>query len=270
MRDYPIFVPHGQEHLAVVLTLPDQEILGLTLLFTGVGATRSHRYQLWTRTARRLAERGVAVARMEYLGVGDSTGEVPRWQRSAHGSQLEQAASLADTAMRVVGVDSFGVVGNCFGALVALDLMAGSDACTGAVCFLPLVDEGAVQRVRRRARRWAALSSLGRSRLGQRLVVEPARRVTSRVDGRLASAVRGALSHGRVLFVYGQEDQAAAGAIRAGVQRALARLPAGHRGRFDLVVLPERLTWFDSMTGREAAIETVEGFMAEHWAKARA
>ena len=77
MNEHPMFVPWADgEHLAAMLTVPDAPSRGLVLLLQGLGPPRSHRYQLWTRTARALAERGIASVRMDYPQVGDSTGRI--------------------------------------------------------------------------------------------------------------------------------------------------------------------------------------------------
>lgn len=270
LNEYPIFVPHRGEHVAAVVTVPERDLLGLTLLVTGVGAGRGHRHRLWTRAARRLADARLASVRMEYLGVGDSSGEVPHWQRSAHGPQLEQAAAVAEAAMRGLGLGRFSVVGNCFGALVAVDLMAAHEACSGALCFLPLIDEGGIQNVRRRARRWGVASRLGRSRMGRRLVVRPAQRLAGRLDRSLAASARTALARGPLLFVYGREDETFANGVRAGMHRALAGTPAAHRERFGFRVLDVPLTQFDAPAGQEAALGTIEGFVVECLQETRA
>jgi dienelactone hydrolase len=261
LREYPAFVPHGDEHIASVVTVPDEGINGLVLLLTGTGAGRSHRFQLWTRTADRLAGCGLATVRMEYLGIGDSTGRVRGWERSAHGPQLEQAASVARAAMRGVGVNRFAVAGNCFGALVALDLMAADPACTGALCLMPLIQEGAVHGIQRRARTSRLGSGLRARPLARRLLLRPARRLAGRMDRTLAVAASGALSRGPVRFVYGREDEAFARGVQATLDRSLARLPDEVRSGFDLLVTDVPLAQFESVAAQEATIDLVERFM---------
>src|SRR5207249_4135911 len=66
VKEYPVFLPFGDEHLALVLTVPEGAPAGVVLLLTGGSAARSHRFQLWTRVARSLAkEHALASARLD-------------------------------------------------------------------------------------------------------------------------------------------------------------------------------------------------------------
>jgi alpha-beta hydrolase superfamily lysophospholipase len=72
MKEFPFFVPYEDQFLAGTLTVPDRDPEALVLLLAGTGAPRSHRFQLWTRTARGLAEHGLASVRLDYRGIGAS------------------------------------------------------------------------------------------------------------------------------------------------------------------------------------------------------
>jgi pimeloyl-ACP methyl ester carboxylesterase len=135
MIEYPVFVPFGEDHLAAVVTAPDDARAVALLLQGAGGAPRSHRYRLWTRTARALAARGIGSVRMDYRGIGDSTGP---YRFDMEMPPVEEAGTLAELGMRALGADRFGVVGNCIGARTAVLLAAGTDACCTAVCILPL------------------------------------------------------------------------------------------------------------------------------------
>ena len=118
--EYPVFIPQGEEHLAAVITLPERRARGLVLLMTGGGGSpRSHRASLFTRVARRLAERELASIRIDPRGVGDSTG-VAFFSLTA--PPVEQTLEVARFAMRATGIESLGIAGNCAGARTALDL----------------------------------------------------------------------------------------------------------------------------------------------------
>src|SRR5438034_10292910 len=74
IREYPVFVPSGEERIAAVIAVPAGTPRGLVLLLPGGGgATRSQRYGLYTKVARGLAQRGIASARVEWRGSGEST-----------------------------------------------------------------------------------------------------------------------------------------------------------------------------------------------------
>src|SRR5206468_3179120 len=75
VREFPVFVPSRGERIGAVIAVPDADPRGLVLLMPGGGgAPRAHRYAMYTKVARGLAERGIASVRMDWRGVGDSTG----------------------------------------------------------------------------------------------------------------------------------------------------------------------------------------------------
>jgi pimeloyl-ACP methyl ester carboxylesterase len=118
VKEYPVFVPFGEEHLAAIVTVPDGDPRGLVMLLPGGGgAPRSHRFSMWTRAARELAEREIASVRMEWRGVGDSTGQ------ARFGFQhlpVDDVVTVAEFAMRAVGTDRLGIGANCMGARTGL------------------------------------------------------------------------------------------------------------------------------------------------------
>lgn len=121
MKERAVFVPADGRHIAAVVTIPEGEPRGVVLLTTGAGGVpRSHRYSLWTKMARRLAERDIAAVRMEWPGVGDSTGVVNMRLESL---PVSETAAVARFAMAAVGTDRLGMLGNCAGARTAIQLV---------------------------------------------------------------------------------------------------------------------------------------------------
>ena len=107
MRQHPIFVPFGGEYLAAVVTVPDRDPRELVLFLQGAGGTpRYHRHRAWARMAHMFAELGVASVRMDYLGLGDSSGE-PTFR--SHVPSPEQVAVVSRTAMDATGADRLGL-----------------------------------------------------------------------------------------------------------------------------------------------------------------
>jgi hypothetical protein len=127
MRQYPVFVPMGREHVAAVITLPDGDPRGLVGLFQGGGgAPKSHRHAIWRRTAEGLAEVGIASVRMDWCGVGDSTGEAHfAFDRLPVG----EGFAVIDFARDAVGTKALGVAGNCMGARVGLQIALRMEDC---------------------------------------------------------------------------------------------------------------------------------------------
>lgn len=118
VRELPVFVPVGDEHLAAIVTLPGGEPRGLiALLQGGGGAPRSHQGAMWKIAARLVAERGLAVVRLDWQGVGDSTGHVAMDLRRP---AVEDAAAVVEFARRATGTEHVGLAGNCYGARTAI------------------------------------------------------------------------------------------------------------------------------------------------------
>jgi hypothetical protein len=120
-REYPLFLPHIDEHVAAILTAPEGPPRGLVLLVTGGGGTpRSHRVSMFTKVARELAQREIASLRIDVLGVGDSTG---RAAFSLKNPQYETVLTAARFAIEGTGVRVMGMAGNCGGARATLEVV---------------------------------------------------------------------------------------------------------------------------------------------------
>jgi pimeloyl-ACP methyl ester carboxylesterase len=133
MKEYPVFIPSEGMQLGAVITVPDAEPRAVVLLLTGYGGMlRSQRFALWTKTARLLAGHGIASLRLEWPGVGDSTGEV-----LADFEQLPvaQAVAAANFAMKATGTTRLGLAGNCAGARTSLHAVRELPTCESMVLF---------------------------------------------------------------------------------------------------------------------------------------
>jgi hypothetical protein len=119
-REFPAFVPVGQEHAATVLAVPAGNARGLVILMTGGGgAPRSHRSSLFTRVARALTDVGVASIRIDPAGIGDSTG-IPAFTLSS--PPVEATLAAARFAIQATGIQVLGMAGNCGGARATMEL----------------------------------------------------------------------------------------------------------------------------------------------------
>jgi pimeloyl-ACP methyl ester carboxylesterase len=117
MKEFPIYVPLDDDHIAAVVTVPDRRPRGVVVLLQGLGSGRSHRYQLWTRTARALAERDLASIRLDYREMGDSTGLL---SGNLNDPPVREILEVAQVGMRSLDLSSCAVVGNCMGGRAAL------------------------------------------------------------------------------------------------------------------------------------------------------
>lgn len=168
-HEYPLWVPFDEGQLAAVLTTPDHEPQALVLLLQGAGALRSHRNGLWTRTARSLAERGLACVRFDYPQVGDSTGD-PRLDWDS--PPIEEARAVAETAAAILSVNNVMVVGNCLGARTGFAIASQMQACTGVASILLAGGGGALMTSSRKSKGvYAVRRILRRIKLLRTLVV---------------------------------------------------------------------------------------------------
>jgi pimeloyl-ACP methyl ester carboxylesterase len=258
MNEYPCFLPYKDGRLAVVVSVPDEDPEGVVVLLTGGSAARSHRFKLWTRAARRLAEEHrLASVRLDYWGTGDSTGSLPQWDISY--IPVDQARAAARFAMDAVGVDRVAVVGNCIGSRIALEMAARMPECEGAVFIrMPVLEPSRLAQTLQRARGWRVTSYVKSKPSLHRILVEPISRRKKRPGTGLKGQLGAALARGRLLFLYSEEDFTFGDQVRGELLKMVARLPEEQRERFELRMLPGLgLKGFESLDIQDHVIDQV-------------
>ena len=210
-EEFPVFVPMGQDQLCAVVCIPQNEggDRGVVLL-TGSNYTRTHRNRMWVRTARDLAEAGVPSIRLDYHGVGDSTGRATFDMESPFD---DDALAAGDFLVRASGVSQLTFMATCFGGRTAMAAAARHPKATAATLFpVPLMVRRKVDpnRLRTRVKR----SVRGRE-WGKRLFTVPAlrrmrttaaaarSRPTTVISPRFKKDFVDFLQRGQVTFVYG-------------------------------------------------------------------
>jgi alpha-beta hydrolase superfamily lysophospholipase len=258
MREFPVFVPAGADRVAAVVTAPDEQPRGLVLLLAGTGRHNAIGSTLSARLSGRLAAEGLASARLDYAGSGDSPGLVPQWNPAEIAATTAQARALLDTAREALDVTPFAGVATCYGSRIALSLVE-DPACAGAVCLAPpILDVGGLGRMSRRVRDRRVGTFIRSNAALRRVVVTPLRRLLGARTP--APRVVGAFAHldrARLVFLYGgrnaHEDHYSARA-RQSIEGAVAGLPADQRARFELrMVAGGPLTTFDGLPHEEQA-----------------
>ena len=255
MREYPVFVPAGDERVAAVVTAPDEQPHGVVLLLAGTGRHNAIGSTLSARLSERLAEHGLASARLDYAGSGDSPGVVGRWNPAEIGAATAQARAVLDVARHALGVDAFAEVGTCYGSRVALSLVE-DPSCVGAVCLAPpILDVGGLGKVSRGLRE-RRLGAVIRSNAALKRLLAPARRfLRARKPAARVVGAFGHLGRARLVFLYGErnahEDHYSRRA-RQSIDAAVAAVPEEHRPRFELRMFPGGpLTTFDGLAPAE-------------------
>jgi pimeloyl-ACP methyl ester carboxylesterase len=119
LRESPLFIDAGQEMLFGMLTQPTEvgNGIGVILLTGGDDIPSTNRNRVSVRLARRLASVGYHVLRLDYRGVGESTG-------GDNGYSLDNlAVEDLDAAIRWLeqrGISELVLAGSCFGARTCL------------------------------------------------------------------------------------------------------------------------------------------------------
>jgi alpha-beta hydrolase superfamily lysophospholipase len=258
MREFPVFVPAGADRVAAVVTAPDEAPRGVVLLLAGTGRHNAIGSTLSARLSELLAAEGLASARLDYAGSGDSPGLVPQWNPAEIAATTAQARAVLDTAREALAVTPFAEVGTCYGSRIALSLVE-DPACVGAVCLAPpILDVGGLGRMGRQMRDRRVGAFIRSNAALRRIVVAPLRRVMG--ARRPAPRVFAAFAHldrARLVFLYGgrnaHEDHFS-GRARERIEGAVAGLPEEQRARFELrMVAGGPLTTFDGLAPGEQA-----------------
>lgn len=239
MKQFPLFVEAGDDHVASVLTVPEGSPRGVVISLAGTGRHNLIGSTVCAHLSQRLVERGLAHVRLDYAGVGDSPGLVPTWVLSDVGAASQQARAVLGAVKEALGVRRFVVVGSCYGSRVALSLVSDPDCC-GAVCLAPpVLDHGGFARVSRSVGERTVFSYV-RSHAALRRLADPLRRTVR--ARKLAAGVVGAFDHldrAAITFLYArvpQEDHYSRRA-REVLDEALVQLPPERRERFELRML---------------------------------
>lgn len=264
-EEFPVFLPAGEEWLCAVVCVPNRAVRspGVVLL-TGGNYTRSHRNRTWVRAARALAVRGFASIRLDYHGVGDSTGSATIDLENPFD---EDAVAASDFLRRATGVGGVMMAATCFGGRTALAAAARDSSVVAAVLFpVPVVmprHRGPApprQRIRQRLKNLKPVRSLLRHPQIHRMRRSKARqRRTARfvTSPRMRRDLKEVLSRIDVRFVYG-ERTASLGEFHRLVAELEPELTPDRRARFKLEIIPgAEVAGLHTLADQELAIAKV-------------
>jgi hypothetical protein len=257
MRQYPIFVPFGRDRLAAVVSLPHTAARGLVVFVQGAGgAPRNHRYRWWTRAAGQLAERGLASVRMDYQGIGDSTGPT---EFGDHVAPLDEVLAVAQTVIDATGIRRLGFVATCRGNGTALRAAARLDPGASVACILPK-GLASITRPRRTAQARSIAGRLACRILGQD-AVSALRGRQGRGGPRFIPEVDAAARRGHLLFLQGG-NEATQRLLSQGVAALRKRLPLETAGRVEVrVVAVEGGATFEPLDMHRPVLDAVVEFL---------
>jgi pimeloyl-ACP methyl ester carboxylesterase len=151
----PVFFGSGECSLFGIVSLPRTvpERRGLIILPGATAAVTTGRNRLSVRVCRALASAGCTGLRLDYHGVGESTGKVDQFRLDRPFVQ-DVAAGVA--CLREMGVEQVILAGYCFGARTALSTAAQLEDIEAVFLVSPSLRDYALgERTKmNRARRW--------------------------------------------------------------------------------------------------------------------
>lgn len=249
--EVPLWIP-GREMLGAVVTLPSLATSDLgVVLMSGRARDRSHRNGMWARTARTIAARGMYALRLDYPGVGHSSGPPQIFDLESPPVWAMEAACRF--LVEQTPVRRFLLAGSCFGARVALQAARGIEN----VASVAMVASPVFMRRPTLGRRLRQIPN----RVFGRRSPPPAADNTAqqRREGNLATerrvspaferAIRDVSARCPVYFLYGSEDFA-----WAELRFALDRLHIPE-GSYQLDVVPGVVHSFESTDVQDLTIE---------------
>lgn len=264
-EEFPVYIPAGEDWLCAVVCVPSRELRspGVVLL-TGGNYTRTHRNRMWVRAARGLADRGFPSIRLDYHGVGDSTGLAT--------IDLEQpfdqdAMAAAAFLRRATGIDRVMMAATCFGGRTAVAAAARDTSIGSAILFpVPVVlpkhrgPQPPGRRIRRRLKSLGPVRSfLRRPRIHRRRRAKARRRREGRfvTSLRFRRELKEALGRIEVRFVYGDRTASLA-EFRRLVAELGPELTPEQRARLRLEIVPHaEVAGFHTLADQEVAISKV-------------
>jgi alpha/beta superfamily hydrolase len=215
-EEFPVFFPMGSDHLLGIVCAPEKSETDTgVVLLTGGNYTRSHRNRMWVTAARVLAEAGFPSIRVDYHGVGDSTG---RARFDMEEPFVEDAVAAADFLTEATGVSRLTFLATCFGGRTAMAAAARHEKGVMATIFpVPLfAPRSRTQvplrtKVKVRIRRWGWGKKLfSRPRIRRLRNAAAARRSTPEmmVSPKFKRDLTDFVRRGDVWFVYGDQSYA--------------------------------------------------------------
>ena len=253
--EVPVYIPSRGEHLGAVVTIPSRIPRSPTgvVLMAGRARDRAHRNGMWVRVAEELSARGMFVLRLDYPGVGNSSGP-PRifdLDRPPGWAVRDACAFL----LRETPVRTLLLVGTCFGGRVVLHAAEEvPEVQAVAVVAAPTHARSRSLRVRARTKvtrlfgRGGPLTPTAGAAEQRREGGSP---LEARVSPGFARDVRRFVKRGRVYFLYADRDFVW-DELRFALDRL--KLPAD---RCDVEVVPGDMHTFRALTVQRLTIDRI-------------
>lgn len=113
----------GRYALSGILHIPSRgkKPFPFVVMFHGFGGNKSESHFIFTKTARRLAEKGIGVLRFDFMGSGDSEG---RFQDMSLNTEIKDGRKAVEFVLRdrIFDKNRFAVLGLSMGAVTAVSV----------------------------------------------------------------------------------------------------------------------------------------------------
>jgi pimeloyl-ACP methyl ester carboxylesterase len=253
--EVPLYIPSRGERLGAVVSVPNhapRSALGVVLI-AGRARDRAHRNGMWVQVADALAARGMYALRLDYPGVGNSSGAPTVFDlEQPPGWAVEDACDLL---LRETTVQRIALVGTCFGGRVVLEAASRIPAVRAvAVVSAPTHARTRTRRLRLRIKLARALGRQGPEQGPARAALqrrEGGLPLEDRVSPGFARDVRRTLERAPVYFLYAERDFA-----WAELRFALDRLQLPPE-RYELDLVPGEMHTFRSLAVQRLAAERI-------------
>ncbi|HVR79561.1 MAG TPA: alpha/beta hydrolase [Acidimicrobiia bacterium] len=139
-REDPVWIDSGDETIFAMVTHPrgTPSETGVVLLPGGSWMPSTMRNRMYVDLARRIAAAGVTTVRIDYQGVGESTGETPFFDLTRPPSTDVAGATKL---LQELGCRRIIAVGSCFGGRAALSVLSDHPSLVGLVMSASPVED---------------------------------------------------------------------------------------------------------------------------------
>jgi pimeloyl-ACP methyl ester carboxylesterase len=254
--EVPLWIP-SREMLGGIVSIPSGESSDLgVVLMAGRARDRCHRNGMFARAARELAGRGMYVLRLDYPGVGHSSGDPQIFDlESPPAWAVEEAARFL---VKETPVERVILAGTCFGARVVLGAAQRiPDVASVAVIAAPVYTRRPSLRRRLQSIPLRLLGmdhSDGAADNGAQQRREGNLATEQRVSPSFERAIRAVMDRCPVYFLYGADDF-----CWEELQFALDRLHLPE-DRYELEVVPGIVHAFRSTDVQDLTIQRLSGW----------
>jgi pimeloyl-ACP methyl ester carboxylesterase len=294
--EFPVYFDAGENTLFGILTVPrDRQADTGFIILTGAGTPFTvNRNRLSVRLCRELSALGYAGFRLDYHGVGESTGSVGEFRLDR---PFVRDVTAAVEVLARQGINRVILAGSCFGARNALCAAAELDNVDAVILIAGALRNYVLgeRNILGKARQWSLARYVREALRAERLrglFHRPTRRVylgflrgkfrhmaanmpgirrmrrtrpstSDEIAPNFDRSLRRLVDRGvTVRFIYGQNDGFYRDEFLPAMSGSLADVLGDRSGTIELVVVPGRLHGFTSVAAQDIVVEDIVNWAA--------